>query len=111
MKAIRATALVFGLLAAVLLGFTATPAFAQSATGTITGQVTDQQNAAIPGADIKMVDPATNSTRTAVTNELGRYTIVNVPPGTYDLTITRPGFTTVKMSAQKVDVGESLTLN
>ena len=95
----------------VLLSFSATPVFGQSATGTLTGQVTDQQGAVIANADIKVTDPTTSSTRSATTNEVGRYTIVNVPPGTYDVLVTKTGFTASKMSAQKVDVGDTLTLN
>ncbi|HMC58776.1 MAG TPA: carboxypeptidase-like regulatory domain-containing protein, partial [Candidatus Solibacter sp.] len=45
--------------------------------GTIGGLVTDQQNAAVAGADVKMVDPTTNSARTTITNEVGRYTVIN----------------------------------
>ncbi len=107
--------LLFGIAVALCVGvalsLSATPALAQAATGTITGQVTDQQNAVIAGAEIKVVDPTTNSVRTASSNEVGRYTLVNIPPGTYDVTVTKSGFTASKLSAQKVDVGQVLTLN
>lgn len=89
----------------------ATLAMAQSATGTITGQVTDQQGATIAGAEIRLVEPATSSVRTAATNSTGRYTFANIAPGSYNLTVTKEGFTSSKMLAQKVEVGESLTLN
>src|SRR5579872_4814427 len=98
----------FGLVVAILM---ATPVMAQSATGTLTGQVTDQQGAVIANAEIRMVNPATNSTTTGQTNEVGRYTIPNVQPGTYDVTVAKTGFTSTKLSAQKVDVGQVLTLN
>jgi hypothetical protein len=87
------------------------PAFAQGATGTLDGQVTDQQGAVIAGAEVKLTDPTTNSTRTGTTNEVGRYTIVNIAPGTYDVTVTKSGFTAAKLTAQKIDVGGVLTLN
>src|SRR5581483_1757150 len=95
----------------VLLSISATPALAQAAAGTLDGQVTDQQGAVIAGAEIKLVDPTTSSTRTAATNEVGRYTIVNIPPGTYDVTVSKAGFTSAKFAAQKIDVGGVLTLN
>ncbi|MBZ5604436.1 MAG: carboxypeptidase-like regulatory domain-containing protein [Acidobacteriia bacterium] len=95
----------------IALSFTATPALAQAATGTLEGTVTDQQGAVIAGAEIKMVEPTTNSTRTATSNDVGRFTIVNIPPGTYDVTVTKTGFTAAKYSAQKIDVGGQLTLN
>ena len=107
--------LVYGLLIAITLGvvlsLTATPALAQGSTGTITGQVTDQQNAVIAGAEVKAVDPTTNQTYSNTTNEVGRFTIVNVAPGSYTVTVTKTGFTSAKLDKQKVDVGEVLTLN
>jgi hypothetical protein len=107
--------LIYGLLLALTLGallsLTATPALAQGATGTITGQVTDQQNAVIAGADVKAVDPSTGSTYSNTSNEVGRFTMVNVPPGTYTITVVKTGFTSAKLEKQKVDVGEVLTLN
>jgi hypothetical protein len=100
------------LLVALLLvaGLVAPVAMAQN-TGTLTGQVTDQQGAVIAGAEIKAVDPSTNSVRSTLSNEVGRYTLASVPPGTYDVTVTKEGFTAAKMTAQKVDVGQVLTLN
>src|SRR5580704_13954428 len=95
----------------LVLSLTSTPALGQAATGTIIGQVTDQQNAVIGGANIRLVDPSTSSVRTAVTNEAGRYTLVDIPPGTYEITVTKAGFAAAKLTGQKVDVGEVLTLN
>lgn len=100
-----------GLLVFVLC-LSSTSAFAQSAaTGTIGGQVTDQQGAVIVGADVRLIDLTTNSTRSATTNDTGRYDFVNVPPGTYDVTVSKQGFASAKVSAQKVDIGLTLTLN
>ena len=84
---------------------------AQSATGTVTGLITDEQGAVIPAADLKLIETNTGSSRTLQTNDAGRYTIVNVPPGTYDLTVTKGGFQTSKATGQKVDIGTVLTLN
>ncbi len=87
------------------------PAFAQSATGTVIGQVTDPSGAAVAGADVKFVESSTGSNYSAKTNDVGRYAFNNVAPGTYDLTVTAAGFNMFKVSAQKVDVGSTLTLN
>jgi hypothetical protein len=96
----------------LLLSLGTTPAWAQSAsTGTVAGQVTDQQNAIVPNAEIKMADPSTNVTLTTTSNEAGRYIFVNVQPGTYIVTINHPGFAQARVQAQKVDVGSVLTLN
>ena len=83
----------------------------QAATGTVTGVITDEQGAVIPAADIKVVETNTGSSRSAQTNESGRFTVVSVSPGSYSITVTKAGFQTSKAIAQKVDIGETLTLN
>jgi len=97
--------------ASILLAFSSVPAWAQTATGTIVGQVSDPSGAAVVNAEVKVTDPTTNSSQTAKTNEVGRFTFPSVAPGTYDVTVTATGFTQSRLAAQKVDVGESLTLN
>jgi len=98
--------------AATLLIFGASPAWAQNAaTGVVSGLVTDQQGAAIPGANVKLTELSTNSSTNVTTNEAGRYTFPSVSPGTYDLAVTKEGFSLTRMPAQKVDVGLALTIN
>lgn len=82
-----------------------------TAAGTVSGQITDPQNAAIAGVEVSLLDLATNTARTTQTNEEGRYSFVNVPPGIYDVTANRTGFTRAKLPAQKVTVGLVLTAN
>ena len=110
---IYASSLVFALVAVCVASLVVvSPASAQSgSTGSVLGQVADQQNAVIPGADVTLVDAATNSSRTTVTNEVGRYIFPNVAPGTYNLSVAMAGFSTTKISGQKVSVGETLTIN
>ena len=79
--------------------------------GTISGLVTDQQNASIAGAEVRLADPTTNTSRTTTTNGVGRYTFINVEPGVYSLSVTHPGFAQAKIQGQKVDVGAALSLN
>lgn len=80
-------------------------------TSTIVGQVTDSTQAAIPGADVTLVDRATKSARTTSTNESGRYIFVNLEPGTYSLSVTKQGFAKSEVPSQAVEVGSTLTLN
>jgi hypothetical protein len=65
---------------------------AQVLYGTITGAVRDSTGAAIPGATIVVVHEQTNLTREAISNEVGAYNIVNIPQGTYTVTVSLPGF-------------------
>src|ERR1017187_7799135 len=65
-------------------------AWAQAtSSSSVTGQVTDQQKAAIPGAAVKLVDATTGASQTATTNDTGRYVFANVTPGAYTITITK----------------------
>lgn len=86
--------------------FIAAPSLnAQLLYGSIVGTVTDQSGAVVPNAQIKAVDPATGEAREVTTDESGRYTIGNVVAGTYDVSVTAPGF---RLFTQK---GVTATIN
>ena len=65
---------------------------AQTLYGSIVGTVTDQSGAVIPNAQVKASSPATGEVRESTTDQSGRYTIGNVIAGTYDLSVSAPGF-------------------
>src|SRR5947209_6935283 len=90
----------------------ATPAVSQNvASGAISGQVMDQQDAAVAGAAVKLTENSFKSVTTTWTNGAGRYVFPAVPPGTYHVTVAKEGFSLAKLSSQKVDVGMSITMN
>ena len=95
------------LLGAVAVSLAGTPAaFAQNAaSGTVTGTVTDATGAFVPGATITLMDPATKSVRTTVTNRDGAYVMPDVQPGTYNISATKAGFSKDEITGQVVDVG------
>jgi hypothetical protein len=96
----------------LLSSFVAVDGYAQTAgTGLIVGTVTDPSGAAVPGATVTLTDTATNAERNAITNDAGRYNFPNVPPGNYNLTMSKAGFRAGKISNQTVAVGESRTLD
>ncbi|MDQ6788090.1 MAG: carboxypeptidase-like regulatory domain-containing protein [Acidobacteriota bacterium] len=68
--------------------------YAQSGTSNIRGAVKDQQGAAIPGATVKLTNPATGFTRTTTTSDDGNYTFPTIPPGKYTIEITAGNFKT-----------------
>jgi len=82
-----------------------------TASGTVSGQVTDEQRAVVSGAEIKLVDAATTAVQTAQTNESGRFQFRNVPPGVYDVAIAKAGFSTFQAKSQEVRVGLAVTIN
>ncbi|MEO8259409.1 MAG: TonB-dependent receptor [Acidobacteriota bacterium] len=68
-------------------------ALAQSA---IAGVVKDATGAVLPGVTVEASSPALiEKVRSATTNEAGQYRIVDLRPGTYAVTFTLPGFSTV----------------
>ncbi len=90
----------------------ALPAWAQStSTGTVAGTITDPSNAVVPGARVTLTDPSTNTARSAVANAAGRYFFADVTPGTYSISASKAGFSTVKADHQVVQVGLALTAN
>ena len=82
-----------------------------ASSGTVAGTVTDPSGAAVAGATVTLTDPTVTGSRTATTNDTGRYVFANVVPGTYNVTINKTGFRLAKLSDQVVTVGAALTLN
>ena len=78
--------------------------------GTISGRVTDESAAVLPGVTITATNLATGLTRTDVSGPDGTYQLPALQPATYDLTATMQGFTTAKRSVQ-VTVGAEVTIN
>ena len=56
---------------------------AQSTFGTITGRITDESGAVMPGVTVEVTHLAQNVTRTEVTDERGNYSIGNLNAGVY----------------------------
>src|SRR5690349_21257412 len=75
-----------------------TTTHAQSGGTTIRGTVKDPNGNVVAGATVTVTDPAKNFTRTQTTNEDGGYVFTAIPPGTYKLDITAPGFKTASAS-------------
>jgi len=79
--------------------------------GTVVGLVTDQSGAVVPDVTVTLTDTATKAVRTTTTNTAGRYTFVNVPPGTYDAAFMKTGFAKVSVPNDVIAVGETTTNN
>src|SRR5215472_17950100 len=78
----------------------------------VTGVVTDSTGAVIPGAKVVLLNTATNLTYTGETNEVGSYTIVNVPPGPgYKITFSRDGFAPTVVTDVYLNVNTTRTQN
>jgi Carboxypeptidase regulatory-like domain/TonB-dependent Receptor Plug Domain len=68
------------------------PLFAQSATGRFSGQVTDQDGGAIPGASVQVINQETLAKRVATTDGAGAYSVLSLAPGHYQIIVEADGF-------------------
>lgn len=64
----------------------------------------------MPGVSVRLVNPATGETLTAEADGEGNYRFSLVPPATYELTFSAPGFKTAKLSQVAVTVSEVQTV-
>jgi hypothetical protein len=68
--------------------------FAQVVTSNLVGTLYDPQNAVLPGIEVQITDDATGAARTAHTNSVGQFRFINLPAGTYTMTVRAQGFKT-----------------
>lgn len=87
------------------------PAHAQVAGATLTGTVTDNSGAVIPKVQVSIKDVSTGVVRTATTDAAGLYTAPNLLAGTYEVTFSAQGFTTLIRSGITLTVGAQQEMN
>src|SRR5678815_5115607 len=78
----------------VVLVLSAGAMSAQVLYGSLVGNVTDPQQAAVLNAAVTINNKATGYTLSTKTDERGAYEFLNLPPGVYDVKIGAPGFVT-----------------
>jgi hypothetical protein len=100
-------ALQVGIVALALTGWTR----AQTTSGLITGAITDSSGAAIPDAQVVLTNQATGVQRTAATDSGGHYSVPDLQPGVYDVSVRKVGFATEKLANVHLEVNQSETLN
>jgi len=80
-------------------------AFGQ-ATGQLGGRVNDKSGAAVPTADVTVVNAGTGVERKFQTNEPGDYTAPFLPPGNYTISIAKQGFRLAKREGVRLEVNQ-----
>src|SRR5258708_5550827 len=94
-------------------GLAVRPAGAQVLYGSVIGTVTDQSESVVPGAVVTLSNRSTGASKEMLTDDGGRYSLVNLLPGRYDLKIVAKGFRTYSQTdlegspntVGRVDVG------
>jgi hypothetical protein len=86
-------------------------AFGQTANGTITGTITDPAGAVVPNAMVMAKSIETGVPYPTQSTSTGNYTIINLPVGTYELTVTASGFKTYDRQPIIVQAAQVVPVN
>ena len=92
----------------ILAAFTAT---GQEFRGLVAGKITDPNGAVVPDSKVEIKNVETGIVSSAVTGEDGTYNFPLLPPGKYQLTVTRENFNTAVREGIEVRVADRLTLD
>ena len=87
------------------------PAFGQAISGDVTGTVSDPSGAVVPSATVTIQNDQTGVKTTAPTNTNGVYRFLNLPVGSYTLSVTAGGFAQKTQKGLRVELGNTLTAN
>ena len=85
-------------------------AAAQTEFGKISGTVTDQSGAVLPGVTVNLKSVERASMRSTVTNAQGEYVFASLVPGNYEVTAELSGFST-QQTRTNVPVGSTVAVN
>jgi len=96
---------------AVILCLVLIGAAAWAQTAAITGEITDQSKAALPGVTVSVTSQLTNVKTVAESNERGYYTVLNLSPGVYRVEAELPGFKKYVHPDLTLDVDQTARIN
>jgi outer membrane receptor protein involved in Fe transport len=95
----------------IMAALLASAAWGQTPTATLSGVVQDTSGAVVPSTLIRVVNTDTGVARTTTSNEEGRYTLTNLPPGPYEVRAEKAGFRTAVQSGVILTVGGTTTVD
>src|SRR6266498_5894940 len=85
--------------------------FGQSSNGSISGTITDDSGAALPGVTVSATNVATGVERNTISNSAGHYQIALLPPGMYNVQSDLSGFQSFRRDNVVVNVGTDSTID
>jgi Carboxypeptidase regulatory-like domain/TonB-dependent Receptor Plug Domain len=77
----------------------------------LSGTVTDQTGAALPGVSVTATNADTNVARSVTTDQRGRFTIAALPPGTYKVTASISGFVNETRDQAVLQLGQAVVMD
>ncbi|HJS98625.1 MAG TPA: carboxypeptidase-like regulatory domain-containing protein, partial [Terriglobales bacterium] len=77
----------------------------------LSGLITDQSGAALPAATVAARNLDTGTSRAALTDQTGRYRLFALPPGQYEVRVTKDGFAEAIRSGIRLVVGQDASVN
>ena len=80
-------------------------------TGTLSGVVTDPSGAVIEGAKVTVTNQGNDAVRTTTTNASGFYSVTNLVPALYAISVEKAGFSPVKYDNTPLSVAQALVLD
>jgi hypothetical protein len=83
----------------------------QVITADVTGAVADSTGKVVPGATVTITNVGTGASRTTTTNESGEYTITELTPGMYTVTVEAQSFSKSVLKDLELNVGSRRTIN
>lgn len=98
-------------LAVVLAFIVAVPAVAQESTGSLLGVVTDATGAAVPGAKITLTGSRLPKGLETESDGAGNYNFLNLPVGTYTVSVSAKGFQTIRQQNLEIRLGSQTSFN
>jgi len=111
-ESIRKSRVIISLLAVLVLVLSsAFAAHAQVTTAAVRGTVTDEQGAAIAGAEVTITNVDTSFSRTAIAGADGLYIFPDLPIGQYKIRATHSGFKSSEQTGIILHANDSLTVN
>jgi hypothetical protein len=99
------------LISALIVLLLAGAVVAQTPTANVVGRVLDQSGATIPGARVSIREVETNQVREAATDGKGEYTVANLPPGEYRISVEKQGFRRLEEQGITLELDQTARLD
>src|SRR5438067_3477468 len=89
----------------------AVAAFSQTGTGTVTGTITDPAGAVVAGVPVEARNVETGVIYRTQSTATGKYTLTQLPPGSWEIAVSAPGFKKFIRSGLTVQVAQILPVD